>query len=561
MRRCFVILILLAAGVNAVPARLLVHLPFDRDGADVSGAGHNAVANNGAAIDRASSLIGGGAAVFDGKGAFYNIPIFTPVTGNGARSVSCWVRGAGASGTVPNDIFVGWGDIGSAPRVRFDVGLEQTNDARLRVEFNSDAVVSTASTVNFLDGEWHHVLVAYESNAMSFFVDGKIYGNALARTLPLETATCVAGTVIGAGVREATGRSGDPKRCFNGRIDDAAIWDEKLTATDAAMLHGLGRIGDNDVSCLAKAGELSRARIGATARIAGHTWKKVGGLPGSMGDWVQAGGRNGAGSFIVLNATGEGLRISPQWWENMAVRLAGLGLVFLMAASLSVWIYYRMTLLVRLRRLESAQKAETERRRISQDLHDDLGARLTEIILLGEKAREGNVAAAELQPHIGNMTDKAQALVTALDEVVWTVNPEHDFLPNLADYLSGYAQEFLRHTALRCRLDVAKDLPSVALAAKTRRNILAAAKEALNNTVRHSGGSEVWLRIQCPSRTLVIAIEDNGRGPGDAGVASRGNGLRNMRERIEAMGGRFELLGPPGKGTTVRFQVPLKETR
>jgi signal transduction histidine kinase len=139
------------------------------------------------------------------------------------------------------------------------------------------------------------------------------------------------------------------------------------------------------------------------------------------------------------------------------------------------------------------------------------------------------------------------------------VNPATEYLPDLVDYLSGYAQEFLQNTAMRCRLDVAKDLPKTAFPTKTRRNILNAVKEALNNAVRHSGGSEVWLRIQCEAGLLLIIIEDNGRGITDGASPAQGSGMRNMRERIASQGGSLTMSSKPGAGTIIQFRIPFPE--
>lgn len=137
------------------------------------------------------------------------------------------------------------------------------------------------------------------------------------------------------------------------------------------------------------------------------------------------------------------------------------------------------------------------------------------------------------------------------------MNPENDSLPNLADYLSGYAQEFLQNAAARCRLEVATDLPPAALPARVRRNVLSAVKEALNNAVRHAGAGEIRLSIRPHDGGVTIAVTDDGKGFDPAARASAGCGLANMRERVEAVGGRLELQSAPGAGTTVSFHLPL----
>jgi signal transduction histidine kinase len=97
------------------------------------------------------------------------------------------------------------------------------------------------------------------------------------------------------------------------------------------------------------------------------------------------------------------------------------------------------------------------------------------------------------------------------------------------------------------------------LPAKIRRNILAVVKEALNNAVRHSGGSEVWLRLRREAGVLVVAVEDNGRGMNEADGAGKGNGLRNMRKRMETLGGSLEISSPPVGGTTIQLRIRLED--
>jgi signal transduction histidine kinase len=83
-------------------------------------------------------------------------------------------------------------------------------------------------------------------------------------------------------------------------------------------------------------------------------------------------------------------------------------------------------------------------------------------------------------------------------------------------------------------------------------------KEALNNVVRHSGATEVSLGIQAGQGELRLTIADNGRGLPLKARTEEMDGVNNMRSRIEKLGGRFEIAGEAGRGTTVRFQVPAK---
>jgi signal transduction histidine kinase len=158
------------------------------------------------------------------------------------------------------------------------------------------------------------------------------------------------------------------------------------------------------------------------------------------------------------------------------------------------------------------------------------------------------------------MTRQGRQLAIALDETVWTVNPRNDTLLNLTGYISNHAQEFFRYSGIKCNLDVASDLPNMVVNAQIRHNLFLAVKEAFNNVAKHSGARQVRLRIHCAATALRISIEDNGRGF-DLGAAGGGEGLTNMRERLQAAKGTAEFLSQIGQGTTVVFTLATANGR
>src|SRR5262249_25331724 len=139
---------------------------------------------------------------------------------------------------------------------------------------------------------------------------------------------------------------------------------------------------------------------------------------------------------------------------------------------------------------------EKERARISRDLHDQLGANLTQVALLGEMAESDRDRPEEVEEHARQISQTARETTHALDEIVWTVNPSNDTLDGLINYVCKYAQEYLALAGLRYRLEVPAQLPSLPISPELRHNVFLAVKEAVNNVVKHSGGSSAWVRLQ-----------------------------------------------------------------
>jgi signal transduction histidine kinase len=205
--------------------------------------------------------------------------------------------------------------------------------------------------------------------------------------------------------------------------------------------------------------------------------------------------------------------------------------------------------------VEREQAVAAERVRIAQDLHDDLGAKLTEIVLMGELAK-GGPADQQSSPLTGILSG-LRDLHASLDEAVWSINPRHDSLANLVEFASDSAQRFTQHAAVEFHLDVPGELPPVVLSASQRHNLLLAIKEALHNAVRHAAARTIRLGFRYEVPDLCVTITDNGCGFAIDDAGDSGDGLRNMKARLEAMGGSADIHTVPGEGTAVSFRLPL----
>jgi signal transduction histidine kinase len=206
-------------------------------------------------------------------------------------------------------------------------------------------------------------------------------------------------------------------------------------------------------------------------------------------------------------------------------------------------------------RLKQAHALERERVRIARDLHDDLGARLTQMAFATDIAAMNLTDPVATHSQLRDVSEQARQATRALDETVWMVDPRKDSLPQLVGYCSQYATNFFHRTPIGCRQQICSQPPDYPLGGELRHHLFAAYKEALNNVLKHSGASEVMVRISVRGRKLLILIRDNGRGFTPEQADGSRNGLKNMNSRLEAIGGSCVLRSKPGRGTRVLLRV------
>ncbi|MGA2542386.1 MAG: carbohydrate-binding protein [Verrucomicrobiota bacterium] len=284
-----------------------------------------------------------------------------------------------------------------------------------------------------------------------------------------------------------------------------------------------------------------------------------------QGNFASDGQVNG---FDLLLYSPMGIRVlaTPPWWTLTRVLTLAAVLAALLCAVL-VWNkVLQRKVQERGRQLETEIRsrqgaelrhaAEVERSRIARDLHDELGTGLTEVTMLAS-AGLGEFRDMEKQDdrfHV--IAEKARALVSGLDVIVWAIDPKHNSLQSFADYLGSYAEELLSKSSIVCRLRIPIECDAVILTGTARHSLFLAIKEALNNVIRHASATQVELQMTQVENRLEIVIADNGRGF-DWNAIRRGNGLTNIRERLEALHGQCQIESQPGKGTTVKCAVPL----
>jgi signal transduction histidine kinase len=231
------------------------------------------------------------------------------------------------------------------------------------------------------------------------------------------------------------------------------------------------------------------------------------------------------------------------WFESLAVALAA-ALVF--AAH-----RYRVTQMVNLERMRTA---------IATDLHDDIGASLSQIAILSEVARvSGNGQGRPGEP-LERVATLARELVDSMSDIVWSIRSEPHSMDSLIRRMREFALDLLGSQGIGFELQAPQAGEKVQLSLQARRQLFLMFKECIHNVARHSGCTAVKAGLMVVDREISLTVEDNGRGlvpagrpPGSAG----GSGIAGMRRRAEGLGGRMELTSKPGQGCRVTIQLPV----
>jgi signal transduction histidine kinase len=310
-----------------------------------------------------------------------------------------------------------------------------------------------------------------------------------------------------------------------------------------------------------------------------------------QGNRLRGGTVNG---FELLLGSPSDIRVlaTPPWWTLKRVLAVSAILAALLCAVLLWNKELQRKVQERGRQLEREVRhrqqaelqhaAEAERSRIARDLHDELGTGLTEVSLLASTGSGESREVENNNDRLRVIAEKARALVSGLDVIVWAIDPKRNSLQSFADYLGRYATELFAASNILCRFKIPIECEAVALAEAARHSLFLAVKEALNNVIRHASATEVklqmtqanyldplppspqanWVRGEAGREERVtiacleIVITDNGRGF-DLNTIRRGNGLTNLHERLKALNGQCHVESQTGKGTTVKFTLPL----
>ena len=197
---------------------------------------------------------------------------------------------------------------------------------------------------------------------------------------------------------------------------------------------------------------------------------------------------------------------------------------------------------------------QDERNRISADMHDELGSGMTVIRLMSEivKAKVKDQSFPELE----KISNSANDLLNKMNTIIWTMKSSNDSLASLVAYIRENALEYFESTPISCIVNVPKNIPDVEMTGDKRRSIFLSVKEALNNVLKHSQASTVNIDITIQNKELNILVSDDGIGINNEKLRQFGNGLSNMKRRMESINGKF--FAESNGGSKISFSIPVE---
>ncbi len=241
---------------------------------------------------------------------------------------------------------------------------------------------------------------------------------------------------------------------------------------------------------------------------------------------------NRSGTSILIT-------ITPPFWQTW-------WFITIMVILVGAIIYYLST--IRIKQQLAIEKIKT---RLAADLHDNVGASLTEISILSEVAVHKSNNISDLK-ELRSISDIARQLVDTMSDIVFVVNPERDSLYDLIIKLKDSYNEFLQSVGISFKVKNIDKTNDIKLPMEYKQNLLLIFKEGINNAIKHSQCDKIVLEANVRGDVIEMILSDNGIGHNEVPM-SVGNGLRNMETRANKINGRVKWRSSVKTGTEIRF--------
>lgn len=239
--------------------------------------------------------------------------------------------------------------------------------------------------------------------------------------------------------------------------------------------------------------------------------------------------------------------------EKRNLLLYSILILFCVSSVFVVFMFRKEKMLSQKKKILAIKNTEEiERTRIAKDLHDDLGSGLSKIRFLTENF-DRNLSEGEFNKKMNAINQTSHHLVDNMRDLIWVLNPENNTLANLFVRIREYIYDYFEESNIACKLEIPRNISSDSISNEFSRNIFSVIKEALQNVVKHAEATHLRFEVIQDSNSLQISITDNGLGFSNES-SKLGNGLKNMKSRVEKLKGEIEFRQE--SGTQISIKLP-----
>jgi len=193
-----------------------------------------------------------------------------------------------------------------------------------------------------------------------------------------------------------------------------------------------------------------------------------------------------------------------------------------------------------------------ERKRISQDVHDDLGASITGMQIFTEMITD-RTTSPELKNDMNRLLLMQKEITSKVREVIWFIKNEDSLLENLIKYCKNYGENLFNNYPITISIIIPEKFPYIKISENDRKHFFLSYKEVLNNIIKHSKADKVLIKFEIKNNIFSIQIKDNGKGFNTQSISSLSYGLKNIKSRMQSIKGRIDIESNQN-GTLVKFE-------
>ena len=199
---------------------------------------------------------------------------------------------------------------------------------------------------------------------------------------------------------------------------------------------------------------------------------------------------------------------------------------------------------------------EQQRNKMTADLHDDIGATLSSLQLnsaIANQLIQKDVSLAQIL--IEKVEDQSKELADKIGDIIWSMKPGKDEFLTMSSRIKNFVNDILGSTNINYKIKIDENTDERISNIIARKNIVLFIKEATNNIAKYSRASFVEIKLNIKEQVLYIEISDDGVGFDTSNAI--GNGIGNMKKRIDELNGQFSIFSEIKKGTIIKASVPL----